>query len=204
MRMSDVDDTAVRPARATLSGADLRRRLRLGDERALAELYDVHAALVHGLALRVTGDPAAAEDVTEEVFVTAWEHPERFDPATSSVAGWLAAMAHRAAVERLRRDGVPAPSEPPVPLAWPPVAIDLEPTAAADGPDRPRAGGPVRTALAALPSEDRSALLLAYFGGRTYREVGDVLGIAPDLARTRIGAALHQLAAALTAEGNLP
>jgi len=188
--MTDVDDTALRPARATtLSGADLRRRLLRGDERALAELYDAHAALVHGLALRVTGDPAAAEAVTEEVFVGAWEHPERFDPATTTVASWLTGLAHRAAVERLRRDGAPPP---------PPAGAPAVPPGAA-----PRATGPVRDAVAALPAEERSALLLAYFGGRTYRQVGDVLGIPPELARARIGTALHHVAAALTAEGIL-
>jgi DNA-directed RNA polymerase specialized sigma24 family protein len=189
--MTDVDETALRPAREkVLSGADLRGRLRLGDERALAELYDSHAALVHGLALRVTGDPAAAEAVTEEVFVAVWEHPERFDPSTSTVDGWLAGLAHRAAVERLRRDGVPPPpTDAPV----------------LGGPDPTGAGaplaGPVRRAVAALAPEERAALLLAYFGGRTYRQVGDVLGIPHEIARARIGAGLHHIAASLTAEG---
>jgi RNA polymerase sigma factor (sigma-70 family) len=191
--MADVDDTALRPARGTvISGTDLRRRLRLGDERVLAEMYDAHAPLVHGLALRVTGDPAAAEAVTEEVFVTVWEHPERFDPRTASVDGWLAALAHRAAVERLRRHGVPAP---PTDAAVP------------GGPDPTGAAapltGPVGSAIAALDADERAALLLAYFGGRTYREVGDVLGIPHEIARARIGTALHHVAARLTAEGML-
>jgi RNA polymerase sigma-70 factor (ECF subfamily) len=189
--MTDVDDTALRPVRdERLAAADLRRRLRRGDESALAELYDAHAALVHGLALRVTGDRAAAEAVTEEVFVTAWEHPEAFDPAAATVAGWLAGLAHRVAVDRVRRRGVPTGPAP---------TGAVGPTSPVPAP----LAEPVRAAVAALAPEDRTALLLAYFGGRTYRQVGDVLGIPPDTARARIGAALLALAATLTAEGVL-
>ncbi len=193
--MTDVDDTALRPVRGTdPTAADLRTRLRRGDERALVELYDAHAALVHGLALRVTGDRAAAEAITEEVFVAAWEHPERFDPATTSVSGWLTGLAHRAAVERLRRDGVPPPASTvraPAGADWP------------GGGAGPLGAGPVHSAVAALAPEERTALLLAYFGGRTYRQVGDVLGIPHETARVRIGTALHHVAATLSAEGIL-
>ena len=65
-------------------------RLVAGDEAALGELYDELSSLVYGLAARVTGDWAAAEDITQEVFVRVWEHPRAFEVARGSWRGWVA------------------------------------------------------------------------------------------------------------------
>ena len=57
-----------------------RDRLIAGEEGALNEIYDQFASFVYGLALRVIGDARAAEDVSQDVFVTFWERPDAFDP----------------------------------------------------------------------------------------------------------------------------
>ncbi|TDD70907.1 sigma-70 family RNA polymerase sigma factor, partial [Actinomadura rubrisoli] len=62
------------------------------------------APLVHGLARRVTGDAEAARDVTQEVFAGLWERPLAFDPERGSLRGWLATLAHRRAVDWVRRE----------------------------------------------------------------------------------------------------
>src|SRR4029450_2968652 len=62
------------------------QRLVAGDEAALGELYDELSPLVYGLAARVTRDWAAAEDITQEVFVRVWENPQAFDPARGTCA----------------------------------------------------------------------------------------------------------------------
>ncbi|HEX4907549.1 MAG TPA: sigma-70 family RNA polymerase sigma factor, partial [Actinomycetes bacterium] len=82
---------------------DLRGRLMAGDPRALAEAYEQFSPTVYGLAARVTGDHAAAEDVTQEVFLHLWERPWVFDPDRGRLRAWLATMAHHRAVDRLRR-----------------------------------------------------------------------------------------------------
>ena len=82
----------------------IRRRLAAGDEEALGEVYDAYAPLVFGLALRVTRSREAAEDVTQEVFAFLWERPLVFDPAKGPLRTWLGTLAHRRAVEVVRRE----------------------------------------------------------------------------------------------------
>lgn len=74
-------------------------RLVAGDDAALEELYDELSPLVYGLAARVTRDWAAAEDITQEVFVRVWENPQAFDPARGTWRSWLGTMTHRRAVD---------------------------------------------------------------------------------------------------------
>jgi len=82
----------------------VRKRLASGDEAALGEVYDQFASFVYGLALRVIGDPRAAEDVSQDVFVAIWERPEAFDPERGSLRTWLGTLAHRRAVDYVRRE----------------------------------------------------------------------------------------------------
>ena len=79
-------------------------RLCRGDEGALGDIYDGYAGLVHGLARRVLRDRRAAEDVTQEVFVAVWQHPDRFDPTRGTLRSFLATMTHRRAIDVVRRD----------------------------------------------------------------------------------------------------
>src|SRR5262245_47092452 len=82
----------------------LRDRLIAGDETALAELYDTFGTVVYRLAMHVTRDWTAAQDITQEVFVYVWEHPSRFDPDRGALRSWLSVMAHRRAVDWVRRE----------------------------------------------------------------------------------------------------
>jgi DNA-directed RNA polymerase specialized sigma24 family protein len=81
-------------------------RLVAGDQAALGELYDEFSPLVYGLAARVTRDWAAAEDITQDVFVRVWEDPRAFDPARGTWRGWLGTITHRRAVDWVRRSVV--------------------------------------------------------------------------------------------------
>jgi Sigma-70 region 2 len=78
-------------------------RLVAGDEAALGELSDEFSPLVYGLAARVTRDWAAAEDISQEVFVHVWNDPWAFDPARGTWRGWLGILTHRRAVDWVRR-----------------------------------------------------------------------------------------------------
>jgi len=177
----------------------LRDRLVAGEEAALAELYDRYAPLVHGLALRVTGNWSAAQDVTQEVFVQVWEHPARFDPARGGLRSWLGVIAHRRAVDWVRRE-----------MAHRRTAACV---AGAD-PDTPAAGpGPAETVLAAevcslvrlaveaLPEPQRAAVRLAYFEDHSYRQVAAVLGIPEGTAKSRLRLGLAGLARRLAGAG---
>ncbi len=167
------------------------------DETALAELYRRHAPLVLGLSRRVLADAALAEDVVQDVFVRLWERPERFDPDRGSLRSFLVRDAHGRAVDRLRSDGARARREQ--------RHATLE--AEAVDPELDREiwnlirSEQVRAAVAELHAPEREAILLAYFGGFTYREVANLVGAPEGTIKTRIRAGLRKLATKLEAAG---
>ena len=174
---------------------DLRARLTAGDDTGLSELYDQYASFVYGLARRVAGSEAAAEDVTQDVFVSVWERPEAFDPERGSMRSYIGTLAHRRAVDWVRREesrrrrAEAAGREPGLPP-------DVEEAATAlIMAER------VRVAVDALPDDQRVAVQLAYFGGRTYRQVAKDLGLAEGTAKARLRVGLRRLAHELEPEG---
>jgi RNA polymerase sigma factor (sigma-70 family) len=172
-------------------------RLVAGDEAALGELYDELSPLVYGLAVRVTRDWAAAQDITQEVFVRVWRDPQAFDPARGSWRRWLATMTHRRAVDWVRRSAVrhrrTADAAPPI------ATPDPEETAVAGSVAKS-----VQAAVDDLPAPQREAIRLAYFDGQTYRQVAETLGIPEGTAKSRLWTGLRGLAARLEAEGIEP
>jgi RNA polymerase sigma factor (sigma-70 family) len=177
---------------------DLVSRLVDGDETALGRVYDLYSGQVYALAARVTRDDAAAEDVTQEVFVHLWLHPTAFDPDRGTLRNWLATLAHRRAVDcvrreeaRRRRDRISADHA----QAFPDPA---------DGAITGTLGERVRAALSSLPDEQRATIMLAYFDGMTYREVARALNIPEGTAKSRIRMGMRRLASQLRAEGIRP
>jgi RNA polymerase sigma-70 factor (ECF subfamily) len=171
----------------------IQRRLARGEESALGELYDQFAPLVHGLASRVLPDPTAAEQITREVFAHVWEHPEEFDPAHGSMRSWIGTLTHRRAVERLREDQkeTDSPEGYPIPLESSSVEEQVlaEATAAR-----------VQYVVTSLPQALRETLVLTYFGGKTYQQAAQELGISAATAKHRMQLGLQLLATALSTE----
>ena len=166
----------------------LAARLAAGDDEALAEIWQRYGSLVFGLARHLTGDAGVAEDVTQEVFVTLWQHPERFDATRGSMRAYLGVHAQRRAIDALRRDGRRAEREQRHHRLQPPPGPSpsdaAETTVLADA---------VRGAIARLPAEQREAVELAYFNGLTHREVATSLGIPEGTAKSRLRLAQAKL-----------
>ena len=135
-----------------------------------------------------------AEDITQEVFLVFWERPLAYDPGRGTLRAWLATIAHRRAVDHVRAEERRRVS------VLGPRLFEREPdrlednVLAADEAHRVRAGGE------ALPGGLREVVELAYFGGRTYRQVGEELGVPEGTAKSRIRLALRRLADALAQE----
>jgi len=173
----------------------LVQRMVAGDETALAELYDGYSGFVFGLALRVLGNRTAAEDVTQEVFLSFWERPERFDDARGSLRAFLGTLTHRRSVDHIRREEARKRRETRTTSsnALPVPSVD-------DSALTTVTSERVREAVAELPPAQREALELAYFKGHTYRQVADLLGIPEGTAKSRLRLALQRIAEALEPE----
>ena len=142
------------------------------------------------------GDARAAEDVSQDVFVAFWERPDVFDPARGSLRTWLGTLTHRRAVDHVRREEARRRrAERAASRAVPEPDVEEMATALLTA-ER------VRAALELLPPDQRRAIQLAYFGGKTYRQVAETLGIPEGTAKSRLRLALRRIADALEAEGD--
>jgi RNA polymerase sigma factor (sigma-70 family) len=173
---------------------ELRARLLAGEEAALGELYDQFSPMVYGLALRVTGDRTAAEDITQDVFVHVWERPSSFDPGRGRLRGWLATIAHHRAIDHLRRVKVRRRYAAVEGTGQPPPNPEEAAVAAA-------VAKRVRAAIRDLPPPQQAAVVLAYFEGRTFRQVAELLGVPEGTAKSRLRLGLRRVADRLRAEG---
>lgn len=170
----------------------LMQRVAGGDQEAFAALYDELSGIVYGLASRVIRDRARAEEVTQEVFVQVWRLAARYDPERGSARSWVATIAHRRAVDCVRSDQRLRDREDregrtrEVAPDGPSVVLDAR-------LDRERIAG----ALEHLTDLQREAIELAYFGGRTHREIAELLGVPLGTVKSRIRHALLRLRAHL-------
>ncbi len=157
-------------------------------EDAMAEIFRRHAGAVFALARRVLGDPSRAEEIVQEVFVRLWNQPERFDPERGSLRSFLLAQTHGRAVDVLRSDGARKQREERDARAAAESGYDLEhevwDLAVAER---------VRDAVSGLPEDERRAIELAYFGGRTYKEVATELGAPEGTVKSRIRSGLKRM-----------
>jgi RNA polymerase sigma factor (sigma-70 family) len=186
-----VSERAGRDLRPSDWERTVRRALIARDDRALGEIYDQFASFVYGIAFRVIGDARAAEDVAQDVFMKLWEQPTGFEPERGSLRTWLGTLAHRRAVDHVRREEAKRRTAIRE-ASRPAVAPDVEEMAMAlVTAER------VRAALDTLPDEQKEAIQLAYFGGRTYREVAQMLGIPEGTAKSRLRLGLRRIAGAL-------
>jgi RNA polymerase sigma factor (sigma-70 family) len=162
--------------------------LAAGDRDASAAFVRRFQRRVYGLARTIVGDPGTAEDVSQEAFVRAWRYAASYDARRGTVLTWLLTIARNVAVDRLRLRQ-PEPLDPDVLAA----KLQLHDTGTRDEHAGVADREELREALAILPAEQRRALLLAAYFGRTAAEVAELEAIPLGTAKTRIRTAMHRL-----------
>jgi RNA polymerase sigma-70 factor (ECF subfamily) len=170
--------------------ADLVRRLLARDQSALRLVIERFGPLVLGMARRVVGEPSLAEEVAQDTFLALWRRPGAFDSERGTLANFLVGVARNKAIDLVRREQGARRAKDLV-LSEANRAsgrrMSVEIVEGIDERDR------VLSALAKLSSVQRQAIFLAYFGGRTYREVAQELGIPEGTAKTRLRDGLTRL-----------
>ena len=178
--MDDSPRTVREPAAPTPE--ELLAAVAEGDETAFAQLYQVVSGPVFGVVRRVVRDAAQAEEVTQEVLVELWRTASRYAPELGGAVDWALTLAHRGTVDRVR--SAAERTDAAASGAFDEVAERV--TARLEREQ-------VRRCLATLTRPQRESVLLAYYGGHTYRQVADHLSVPPGTVRTRLRDGLLRL-----------
>jgi RNA polymerase sigma-70 factor (ECF subfamily) len=161
-----------------------------GDPRTAAAFVRRFQGRVYGLALTIVRQPAIAEEVAQETFARVFRHAGNYDARKGRVSTWLLSIARNLAIDvtRMRRID---PVDPAV------IAAELSFTSqepAADERDlQPDEREQLRSAITCLPDDQRRALVLAAYMGRTAREISDLDDVPLGTVKTRIRTAMLKL-----------
>ncbi|HET7570502.1 MAG TPA: RNA polymerase sigma factor [Gammaproteobacteria bacterium] len=163
--------------------AGLVARACKGDARAFEQLYRRHAGRVYAVCLRLSGNPAHAEEFTQDAFVKAWQSLAAFR-GDSGFGTWLHRIAVNTALAHFRRNAkyteVPAPAEDEAPDEEPGAMLDLE------------------GAIAQLPDGARQVFVLHDVEGYKHDEIASLVGISDGTSKAQLHRARQLLRARLT------
>jgi RNA polymerase sigma factor (sigma-70 family) len=166
-----------------------------GDPEAATAFVRRFQGRVYGLALTMLRDPGLADDVAQETFVRAWRHADTYDARRGRVPTWLLSIARNVAIDRARLRTA-TPVDPEV------IASQLD-LGNGDSPVDVHERERVRQAVGALPDDQRRALVLAMYAGKTASEIAELDGVPLGTVKTRIRAAMLKLRQALGVEHEL-
>jgi len=188
-------DVSVPPPDAA---AVLLARIAQGDREAFGQFYDAFAGLALGLIRRILRDPAAADEVLQEVFWQIWREASRYDPSRGSPEAWLVMRSKTRAIDKLRairRRGKTFVAPVDDAVTGVPDAPQENPGEAAER------RGLVRSALDGLPAPQRRVVELAFFEGLTQAEIANRLGEPLGTVKTRARLGLERLRSLMKREG---
>jgi RNA polymerase sigma-70 factor, ECF subfamily len=160
-----------------------------GDEAAFERLYPLVAGPVWGVVRRVVRDPAQSEEVAQEALVELWRTAARFNPAKGSALSWAVTLAHRRAVDRVRHAQAGIQREARVEAESIDRDFDQVAETVTANLDREQ----VRRCLGSLTPLQRESIVLAYYGGRTYSDVAQLLHTPLGTVKTRLRDGLIRL-----------
>lgn len=176
-----------------LRDEDLLGLITHGDDRALGALYDRYNRLVFTIAMRIVGDRQSAEEVTQDVFQIVWQHAATFRPSAGAVGGWLTGITRHRAIDEIRsrqhkaRRREISDEDAPVDVMAEHDHIDQQVVIHED----------IKAAMAELPTTQRQAIEMAYYGGMTCNEIASSVGASVGTIKTRLRLGLVKLRGSL-------
>jgi RNA polymerase sigma-70 factor (ECF subfamily) len=182
------------PDPRTLADEDLMTLVRAGEARAFEVIFDRHAGPAFSLAYRMCGRRTLAEDIVQDAFVSIWRSGARFDQTRGSVRSWILSAVHHRAIDAFRRETAKQSLDVGDDAAAQRLpAAELTDAEAVRRDEAKR----VRSALDALPADQRQVIELAYFGGFSHSQIADLLELPAGTVKGRMRLGLSKLRGAL-------
>ena len=181
--------------------AALLARVALADQRAFATLYGQTSAHLYAVALRIVRDPAAAEDILQEAYVSVWHHAGRYDAARSQPITWMTAIVRNRCLDQMRRRDLDTVSLTPIDDDAP--AFDIRD----EGPAPPELllqgadASAVRACVETLEAGPRQAIALAFFQGLSHAELAEHMREPLGTIKSWVRRALERLKRCLDGAG---
>src|ERR1700712_549204 len=186
-RTSPTAGLSVTPDEPTAEG--LLELVSNGDRAAFSAVYERFSPRVFGLTNRILRDASQAEEVAQEIFLEIWQRASRFDRARGTATSWIMTLTHGRSVDRVRQSQASRTRD----LKSAVGSFDRDVDSVADVVVQHSDATQVRECLDTLTPLQRESITLAYFGGHTQREVGDMLGAALPTIKTRMRDGLIRL-----------
>jgi RNA polymerase sigma-70 factor (ECF subfamily) len=168
-----------------------------GDPASAAAFVRRFQGRVYGVAMTIVRQPAIAEEVAQETFARVWRHAGAYDPRRGQVATWMLSIARNLAIDVTRMKRL-EPVDPDLIAAE--LSLGTSPSPGEAGELEPDERERLRRAIAELPEDQRRALVLAAYTGRTAREISELEDIPLGTVKTRIRTAMLKLRSELEAE----
>lgn len=169
--------------------SDLLRESAQGDREAFTAFYELTSKRVYGFVRRIIVDAELAQDITQDIYVMVWLEARKYDPGAGSAMAWLMTIAHRRAVDRVRREQAGTNRE----VRWGIKNQDIEYDVVAGTVTDRMEEQDVARCLRSLSRLQREAITLAYYDCLTYREVAARLSCPLPTVKSRIRDGLKQL-----------
>ena len=172
-----------------LSDAELISSLRSGQKQAVAVLYDRYAGLVYSIAYRILQNAQAAEDLTQDIFITFWEK-DYFNPDRGSLSSFLGLLTRSRAIDKVRQRTTASSFL----SRWQQTITEVSTTPSPlESATTQETQANIQEALQQLPELQRQILELNYYQDLSHNQIAESLGLTPGVVKSRLRQALLQL-----------